>query len=105
MVRFALVVAACLWAFDTATVSAQGYGYPYSFPIYGSGYAYDPYERGSFRAPDLHDDPLFRAQHKFDSHFPGRYARPESLQLRHAPFPTVRPTRSPRPMLRFFQAW
>lgn len=34
-----------------------GYGY-------GSGFGYDPYERGSFRAPDLFDDPFFRMQQK-----------------------------------------
>lgn len=54
-----------------------GYGY--------GGYSYDPYRGGSFRAPDLLDDPYFRAQHKFDSHFPGRYSRRPPLQWKHAP--------------------
>ena len=51
--------------------------------IYGYGYSYDPYAGGSFRAPDLLNDPLFRAEHKFDSHFPGRYSRRPPMTWRH----------------------
>ncbi|TWU15436.1 hypothetical protein [Allorhodopirellula heiligendammensis] len=53
-------------------------------PYYGYGYAYDPYRHGSFHAPDLLNEPYFRAQHKFDSQFPGRYSRRPRLQLRGA---------------------
>jgi len=56
----------------------------HAVPYYGFGYALDPYRGGSFRAPDLHDDPFFRAQHKFDSHFPGRYRSGSRLQFRHS---------------------
>ncbi|GAA4473159.1 hypothetical protein [Novipirellula rosea] len=56
---------------------------PYGYPFYGYGYVYDPYQTGSFRAPDLLDDPYFNAQHKFDSHFPGRYSRRPPLEFRH----------------------
>lgn len=47
------------------------YGYPGAFA--GYGYVYNPYGRGRFEAPDLLNDPYFQAEHKFDSHFPGRY--------------------------------
>lgn len=53
-------------------------------PYYGYGYAYEPYRHGSFRAPDLLNEPSFRAQHKFDSKFPGRYSRRPRLQLKTA---------------------
>ncbi len=53
-------------------------------PYYGYGYAYDPYRHGSFRAPDLLNEPYFRAQHKFDSQFPGRYSGRPRLQLRNS---------------------
>ncbi len=60
------------------------YGYPGAFPSSGFGYIYDPYATGSFRAPDMHNDPYFQWQHKFDSRFPGRYSsgRP-ALEFRH----------------------
>ncbi len=48
---------------------------PSGVPFYGYGYYNDPYQFGSFRAPDLMRDPYFKAEHKFDSRFPGRYAR------------------------------
>lgn len=65
--------------------SYGGYGgFGYSGFGYG-GYSHDPYRGGSFNAPDLLDDPYFRAQHKFDSHFPGRYSRRPPLQWRHRP--------------------
>ncbi|KAA1258817.1 hypothetical protein LF1_13410 [Rubripirellula obstinata] len=41
---------------------------------YGYGYVYDPYARGTFEMQDPLKDPLFQAQHKFDSRFPGRYS-------------------------------
>lgn len=73
---------------------SSGYGSGYSgysglsdfngIPYYGYGYAYDPYRHGSFRAPDLLDEPYFRAQHKFDSQFPGRYSGRPRLQLKSA---------------------
>ncbi|EMI16329.1 secreted protein [Rhodopirellula maiorica SM1] len=56
---------------------------PYGYPFYGYGYIQDPYQTGSFRAPDLLDDPYFNARHKFDSHFPGRYSRRPPLEFRH----------------------
>ncbi|GAA5507701.1 hypothetical protein [Novipirellula caenicola] len=56
---------------------------PYGYPFYGYGYINDPYQSGSFRAPDLLDDPYFNARHKFDSHFPGRYSRRPPLEFRH----------------------
>lgn len=77
------------WASPTVTGGAAsrsgqvGMGPHGPVPVYGYGYSYDPYAGGSFRAPDLLDDPLFRAQHKFDSHFPGRYSRRPPLVLRH----------------------
>ncbi|WP_144059834.1 hypothetical protein [Rhodopirellula sallentina] len=100
MVRHTLSIAAILTVFvlcinDSANVQAQGfsrsgYGYGYGVPMYptrfgaGSpmGYVYDPYASGSFEPPDMHNDPMFRAQHKFDSHFPGRYRRNQPLELR-----------------------
>ena len=52
------------------------FGQPGSIPHYGYDYIYDPYRSGRFKAPDLLlNDPFFRTQHKFDSHFPGRYGR------------------------------
>lgn len=56
----------------------------HGIPYYGYGYAYEPYRHGSFRAPDLLNEPYFRAQHKFDSQFPGRYSRRPRLQLKGA---------------------
>lgn len=74
-------------------VGGIGFGNPNAYPFYGYGYVYDPYQTGSFRAPDLMDDPYFRAQHKYDSHFPGRYSRRPSLQLRQShPGATYQPS-------------
>lgn len=42
-------------------------------PHYGYGYVVDPYFRGTFEIPDPLTEPFFQTQHKFDSHFPGRY--------------------------------
>ena len=59
-----------------------GLGYPGGYPFYGYGYVYDPYQTGRFKAPDLLNDPYFRAQHKYDSHFPGRHSRRRPLFFR-----------------------
>ncbi len=99
------VVIAAVLAFDCSDVSAQGfsygsgYSYPYDVPVYGNrfsggsiyGYTYNPYAGGSFKAPDLLDDPLFQAQHKFDSRFPGRYSREDRVRYQHS-----RPSSQPR---------
>ena len=45
---------------------------PYRF----DSYVYDPYRSGSFRAPDLINDPYFRERYRYDSHFPGRRKPP-----------------------------
>ncbi|WP_146524642.1 hypothetical protein [Novipirellula artificiosorum] len=54
--------------------SYRGYGYSTfgSVAPYGLGYVNDPYQSGSFRVPDLLDDPYFIEQHRFDSRYPGR---------------------------------
>ncbi len=53
--------------------SSYGYpGYGYLDPYRFGGYGYDPYRYGSFRAPDLLNDPYFRESHRYDSRFPGR---------------------------------
>ncbi|MEM6469378.1 MAG: hypothetical protein AAF802_07390 [Planctomycetota bacterium] len=44
---------------------------PYRF----DNYVYDPYQFGSFREPDLMNDPYFRERHRNDSMFPGRRSR------------------------------
>ena len=59
-----------------------GLGYPGGYPFYGYGYVYDPYQTGRFKAPDLLNDPYFRAQHKYDSHFQGRRSRRQPLLFR-----------------------
>lgn len=71
------------------SVGSYGYGYGYGgnaigfgfglsspVPVAGSPLLYDPWATGRFQAPDLMDDPYFRAHHKFDSRYPGRYSRP-----------------------------
>ena len=92
------VVIAAMFAFDCSDVSAQGfsygsgYSYPYDVPVYGNRFSggsiysnvYNPYASGSFKAPDLLDDPLFQAQHKFDSHFPGRYSNADRVRYQHS---------------------
>ncbi len=63
--------------------SAQPYGYggggnfayPGAFGANNYGYMYDPYAGGSFKPPSLLDDPFFKADHKFESAFPGRYRK------------------------------
>lgn len=59
-----------------------GYGISTAKPIAGSPFLYDPYATGRFRAPDLMDDPYFRARHKFDSRYPGRYAPRPPMRLK-----------------------
>lgn len=56
--------------------------YRRALPIvhYGYGYVHDPYARGSFEMQDPLNDPLFQAQHKFDSQFPGRYSADQKRQ-------------------------
>jgi hypothetical protein len=123
MARRLLLVPACLFAIAMSfTVgapqsSAQGFISPiygYGVPLYGSrfgtgygsGYVYDPYESGRFQAPDMHNDPLFQAQHKFDSHFPGRYTPQQKLEFKsHVP-QYSRPVPSHhRTTTRFFHSW
>lgn len=58
----------------------SGYGYGAPYPFYGYRSGYDYFGAPNFEQPDLLRDPYFRARHKFDSHFPGRYRTP--LQLR-----------------------
>lgn len=55
---------------------------PYDYPRPGQfnpyrfdSYIYDPYQSGSFEAPDLLNDPYFRERHRYDSRFPGRRSR------------------------------
>ncbi len=122
--RLSLVIAflfatAISFTDDAPQASAQGfissgYGYGYGVPLYGSrfgtgygsGYVYDPYASGRFQAPDMHNDPLFQAQHKFDSHFPGRYTPQQQLEFKsHVP-QYSRPIPSHhRATQRFFGGW
>ena len=111
MLRILSIIAATLFAAHGGIAEAQGYhrgglrpfgfgigvgyggtagfAYPGAYPYYGYGYFPDAYRTGNFEAPDLLDDPYFRAQHKFDSHFPGRYSRRPPLVLRHSvPMPS-----------------
>lgn len=65
-------------AFGAGALDASGlaFGNPRAYPIDGANGVYlDPYARGRFDMPDLTKDPYFQWQHKFDSHFPGRYTR------------------------------
>ena len=52
------------------------YGSLGPYPFYGYRSGYDAFGAPNFEAPDLLKDPYFRAQHKFDSRFPGRYRTP-----------------------------
>jgi hypothetical protein len=77
--------------------SPRGYPSPGAFDPYGfDGNAYDPYQGGSFRAPDLLDDPYFRERHRFDSRFPGRYRTPKVVG-RPVPATRYRSQRVPSP--------
>ncbi|TWU59977.1 hypothetical protein Poly51_02500 [Rubripirellula tenax] len=64
--------------FGAPAVAYPSYGYggyrglSYPDPYRFDGFGYDPYRYGSFRAPDLMQDPYFQWQHKYDSAFPGR---------------------------------
>ena len=92
------VLIAAFLTLNCSDVSAEGfsynngYSYPYDVPVYGNrfsggsiyGYTYDPYASGRFKAPDLLNDPLFQAQHKFESHFPGRNGRPTQLNYHNS---------------------
>ncbi|MEM6690101.1 MAG: hypothetical protein AAF664_11780 [Planctomycetota bacterium] len=93
-----IAVSIFIFSFEGSEMPAQGfsygsgYSYPYDVPVYGNrfnggsvmGYVYDPYASGRFKAPDLLNDPLFRAQHKFDSHFPGRYSAEDRVKYYHS---------------------
>ena len=63
------------------TFAGGGYGYPGSFA--GYGYSYDPYATGRFRAPDLLEEPIFQAQHRYESAYRGRRGRRPKLQFKH----------------------
>lgn len=64
-------------AFGNGITFRSGNVGTYGYPLYGFGYYQDAYASGRFKIPDPLNDPIFRAQHKFDSHFPGRrYTRP-----------------------------
>lgn len=81
--------------FGVGIGSYPGYGYGFGGPSYFDAYRFygvDPWRTGRFRAPDLLDDPYFRAQNKFNSRFPGRYKyiSPAPLELRPTPVPARR---------------
>ena len=98
------VLIAAFFAMNCSDVPAEGfrygsgYSYPYDIPVYSQrsgggsiyGYHFNPYASGSFEAPDLLNDPLFKAQHKFDSQFQGRYSAKDRVKYRN-------PQSSPRP--------
>ena len=91
------IVIATFLMLDCSILSAEGfhygsgYNYPYDVPVYGQrfgggsiqGYNQNPYASGSFKAPDLLNDPLFQAEHKFDSRFPGRYNAADRVKYRN----------------------
>ncbi len=53
---------------------AYNYPRPGSFDPYRfDNYVYDPYRFGSFREPDLLNDPYFRERTRHDSHFSGKH--------------------------------
>jgi len=53
---------------------AYNYPRPGAFDPYRfDNYVYDPYRFGSFREPDLLNDPYFRERTRYDSHFPGKH--------------------------------
>ena len=60
--------------------TAYGYGYPRGTTGYRFGYLYDPYASGSFRAPDLMDDPSFRAKQRVGRLF---YSDPAPQSYHH----------------------
>ena len=77
--------------------SYPGYGYSsfgYLDPYRFDGFGYDPYRYGSFRAPDLLQDPYFRERYRYDSRFPGRYRAPLVVQPA-IPLPTFESYGSP----------
>ncbi|TWT91984.1 hypothetical protein [Stieleria varia] len=65
---------------------------PYRF----DNYVHDPYATGSFKAPDLLNDPYFRERHRYDSRFPGRYRVPAvpSPEVPYHPHQAVQEPRS-----------
>ncbi len=80
-----------------------GFGYldPYRF----DGFGYDPYRYGSFKAPDLLDDPYFQANSLYPDKYPAYRRQQERLRLKAIPysnypepFPAVAPVpRQPAP--------
>ncbi|MCM2373157.1 hypothetical protein [Aporhodopirellula aestuarii] len=114
------IVAALFLVVDVSRASSQGFsrsgfGYGYSVPMYntrfgagyGMGYVYDPYATGSFEPPDLLNAPMFRAQHKFDSHYPGRYSHHRPLEFKesvtHQPHHV--PQRRHRSTTHYYRGW
>ncbi|WP_419194424.1 hypothetical protein [Novipirellula herctigrandis] len=61
--------------YQAYTYPVYGYSTVGSVAPYGLGYINDPYQSGSFKVPDLLDDPLFIEQHRHESRFPGRRHR------------------------------
>ncbi len=89
------------FGFSIGIGSYPGYGYSsfgYLDPYRFDGYGYDPYRYGSFRAPDLLDDPYFRERYRYDSRFPGRHAdryRAPLVVRPAVPFPSYELYQSP----------
>ena len=116
MIVLPVVAAVCL-SLNCSDVSAEGfrytngYSYPYDVPAYGNrfgggsiySYVYNPYAGGNFKAPDLLNDPLFQAQHKFDSQFLGRYKQKPQL-VQQGPQRPQNPKPSSRPNGGFLRA-
>lgn len=102
MSRLLLAVFTLIAVMDFTNIQAQnygspagwgqqaGWGYPRGTTGYRFGYLYDPYASGSFRAPDLMDDPSFRAKQRVGRLFYSDQA-PQPHYHQHAyPHPTYR---------------